>query len=63
MTDKTTDIPIARVIDEMLAAQSRLTAAWKDGVPLTPEQIKDEQIRDGARAALLSLFERSGRNA
>jgi hypothetical protein len=34
---------------------------WKDGVSLTPEQKKDEEIRDGARAALLSLFERNGR--
>jgi hypothetical protein len=61
MSENQTTIPISRVIDVMLAAQSRLAVTWKDGVSLTPEQKKDEEIRDGARAALLSLFERNGR--
>lgn len=45
---------ITRVIDEMLAAQSRLAVSWRDGAPSTPEQTRDEQIRDGAKATLLA---------
>ena len=51
---------IARMIDEMLAAQSRFARAWRDGQPLTEQQKQDEEIRDGLRAELIARFEAKG---
>ena len=45
----------ARLIDSMLAAQSRFASAWRDGAPLTPQQERDERQRDEDRAKLLEL--------
>lgn len=45
-----------RLIDEMLAAQSRFAAAWTDNGPLTEQQLRDEVTRDKARAKLMRLL-------
>lgn len=46
----------SRLMDEMLAAQTRFAQAWRDGAPLTEAQIQDEKIRDTARARLLKML-------
>lgn len=38
-----------RVIDDMLAAQSRFAMAWRDGKDLTYQQKEDSKIRDARR--------------
>lgn len=45
-----------RLIDVMLAAQSRFAAEWKAGVPLTPQQQRDEATRDQARDDLMRML-------
>ena len=45
-----------RLIDDMLAAQSRFVQAWCDGACLTDQQRKDEAVRDAARNALLKMI-------
>lgn len=44
-----------RLIDDMLAAQSRLAQAWGDIARLADQQRKDEAARDAAREALLKM--------
>jgi hypothetical protein len=45
-----------RLIDEMLAAQSRFAQEWQDGRPLTKSQIENELRRDEARRKLMELI-------
>lgn len=45
-----------RLMDEMLAAQTRFAQAWHDGVELTTQQRADEASRDRARIALLAMM-------
>ena len=49
-----------RLIDEMLAAQSRFAQAWRDDAPLTPAQIEDERRRDAARTKLMEIVRHAG---
>jgi hypothetical protein len=44
-----------RLLDEMLAAQSRFAAAWRDDRPLTKQQQRDEIIRDRCRSEILEI--------
>lgn len=46
-----------RLIDEMLAAQTRFAQAWRDGTPPTEQQRRDAAQRDEARSVLLSLID------
>jgi len=48
-------------MDEMLAAQTRLAEAWRDGAPLTDQQQRDEAKRDAAKAAILDMVRASDR--
>lgn len=50
---------VNRLVDKMLAAQSRFAVTWRDDLPLTEQQGRDAAQRDEARSILLSLM--SGR--
>lgn len=45
-----------RLIDLMLAAQSRFAADWRDGAPLTWQQKLDQRRRDIAREQLMGMI-------
>lgn len=57
-TQPEVEVYAMRLIDEMLAAQSRFAAAWCDDTELSPSQLRDEQIRDEARRKLLNMAAR-----
>lgn len=55
MPDPNREKQAERLIDEMLAAQSRFAAVWSDG-PLTDRQRRDEAVRDNARDKLMEML-------
>ena len=55
-SDRTAVAHATRLIDEMLAAQSRIAETWTDGMLMTSQRRKDEAVRDAARDGLLQMI-------